>query len=101
VSGELTHAEAEAFASNPNAIIEPSAKAALPPEKLAILQSAMAGAIHPVFWFGAVMAFLAFVVSLFLPKPHEQMTEAAGERMVMAEQTNINARNQPHVTDSS
>ncbi|MCC7306997.1 MAG: MFS transporter [Acidobacteria bacterium] len=98
--GAFSHDEAASFASNPNAIIDPAAKAELPPEKLAILQTAMTGAIHPVFWVGAFMAFLAFVVSLFLPKPNEQMTEAAGERMVMAEQTNINARNQPHVTDS-
>ncbi|MGD9561400.1 MAG: MDR family MFS transporter [Pyrinomonadaceae bacterium] len=98
--GTFTHEEASAFASNPNVIIEPTAKADVPPEKLAILQQAMAGAIHPVFWVGALMSFLAFIVSLFLPKPHEQLTEVDGERLVMAEQTNINARNQPHVTDA-
>jgi EmrB/QacA subfamily drug resistance transporter len=94
----FTHEQASAFASNPNAIIEPSAKAALPPETLGILQTAMAGAIHPVFWVGAFMSLLALIASIFLPKPESQPVEIDGERLVMAEQTNINARNQPDVT---
>jgi EmrB/QacA subfamily drug resistance transporter len=97
--GIFTHEQASEFASNPNAIIEPSARAALPPETLSILQRAMAGAIHPVFWVGAFMSFLALIASLFLPRPHTYLREVEGERLVMAEQTNINARNQPHVTE--
>jgi EmrB/QacA subfamily drug resistance transporter len=97
-SGRFTHEQAEAFASNPNAIIEPSAKAALPTETLGILQTAMAGAIHPVFWVGAFMSLLALIASLFLPKPAMKTGDVEGERLVMAEQTNINARNQPDVT---
>lgn len=91
----FTHEQASEFASNPNAIIEPSAKAALPPETLTILQRAMAGAIHPVFWVGAFMSFLALIATLFLPKPESPTADVDGERLVMAEQTNINARNQP------
>lgn len=94
----FTHEQASAFASNPNAIIEPSAKAALPPETLTILQRAMAAAIHPVFWVGAFMSFLALIASLFLPKPEFPSVEVEGERLVMAEQTTINARNQPSAT---
>lgn len=95
----FSHEEATAFASNPNAIIEPSAKAALEPKTLAILQQAMAEAIHPVFWVGAFMSLLALAAAAFLPNPDAQLTHVEGERMVMAEQTNINARNQPHVTE--
>lgn len=94
----FSHDQAAAFASNPNAIIEPSAKAELPDGTLTILQRAMAGAIHPVFWVGAFMSFLALIASLFLPKPALAASGINGERMVMAEQTNINARNQPHAT---
>lgn len=94
----FTHQQASDFASNPNAIIEPSAKAALPPETLGILQQAMAAAIHPVFWVGALMSLLALIASLFLPKPEIPTADVEGERLVMAEQTNINARNQPHAT---
>lgn len=94
----FTHAQASAFASNPNDIIEPTAKAALSRDTLAILQRAMAGAIHPVFWVGALMSFLALIAVLFLPKPNVAESNVDGERLVMAGQTNINARNQPHVT---
>ena len=97
-SGTFTHVQAEAFAANPNAIIEPDSKAALAPETLAVLHEAMASAIHPVFWAGAVMSFLALIIVIFLPKPVSLVGEVDGEKLVMAEQTNINARNQPRAT---
>jgi MFS family permease len=96
----LTPAQAQEFASNPNALIEPTAKAAVSPETLAVLQSSMARAIHPVFWSGAVMAGLGLIVVLFLPKERRKDEEdlpIGGERLIMAEQTNINSRNQPDV----
>ena len=99
--GLLTAAQAEAFASNPNALIEPSAKAELPAETLDVLQSALSASIHPVFWVGAIMAAFGFVVVLFLPKPkRREEAEVDGERMIMAEQTMINARNQPIAEES-
>jgi predicted MFS family arabinose efflux permease len=96
IGGVLSVEQAVEFASNPNALIEPTAKAALPPETLGILQNAMAVSIHPVFWVGAVMSMLALIVVLFLPKPKKPAeNDVDGERLIMAEQTNINARNQP------
>lgn len=95
-SANLSAEQAAEFASNPNALIEPTAKASLPEETLEILQQAMAAAIHPVFWVGAFMSLLALVVVLFLPKPEKPAENTVdGERLIMAEQTNINARNQP------
>lgn len=91
----ISHEQAAEYASNPNALIEPTAKALLPQETLYILQQAMAAAIHPVFWVGAFMSLLALIVVLFLPKPEHESADVDGERLVMAEQTNINARNQP------
>ena len=64
-----------------------------------MLQSALANAIHPVFWVGALMAGFGFIVVLFLPGSGVKDEIVDGERMLMAEQTTINARNQPHVTD--
>lgn len=95
----LTVERAAELASNPNALIEPAAKASLPPETLDVLQESMARANHLVFWIGAVFSALAFFVTLLLPK-HENKTKAAageelGEKMIMSEQTMINARNQP------
>jgi EmrB/QacA subfamily drug resistance transporter len=96
----VTDAQAEEFAENPNALIEPTAKAALPPQVLVSLQDAMAAAIHPVFWVGAFVSLLAFLVTLLLPKrtvagEDHTTKEPVGEKMIMAEQTMINARNQP------
>ncbi len=91
--------QAESLASNPNALIEPTAKASLPAGILPVLQDAMAGAIKPVFLVVVVMCFLALLASLVLPR--EKVTEVVasdpnvGEKMLMAEQTTINARNEP------
>jgi EmrB/QacA subfamily drug resistance transporter len=95
--GRLTRDQAEEFASNPNALIEPTAKASVPEETLTVLQTALAKAIHPVFWAGAVMAGLGFIVVLFLPGEEGKEEPVDGERLIMAEQTTINARNQPDV----
>ena len=94
-SGPLTEQQAIEFASNPNALIEPEAKSALQPEVLSVLQTALARAIHPVFWVGAFMAGLGLLVVTFLPREREEEKPVDGERLIMAEQTNINARNQP------
>jgi EmrB/QacA subfamily drug resistance transporter len=95
----LTVARAAELAANPNALIEPGAKASLPPDTLAVLQDSMAQSLHMVFWVGTAFALLAFLVSFLLPKhqkaPKIPEDEEVGERMLMAEQTVINARNQP------
>ncbi len=99
-NSNLTIEQAAAFAANPNALIDPQAKSNLPPETLNVLQEAMAISVHKVFRVGAILSFLALLVALYLPK-QESETEVhksnpdAGEKMFMAEQTTINARNQP------
>jgi EmrB/QacA subfamily drug resistance transporter len=102
VSGKtnLTVEQAAAFAANPNALIDPQAKSELAPETLDVLQQAMASSIHRVFWIGAILSALALLVAFLLPKrgddPTVHRTDGdAGEKMFMAEQTTINARNQP------
>ena len=100
----LTVEQAAEFASNPNALIDPQAKANLPIETLNILQEAMAASIHRVFWIGAILSGLALLVAFFLPRQDESEKEAAdgdaGEKMFMAEQTMINKRNQPSATNN-
>ena len=98
--GHISQNQALAFASNPNALIEPSARAGLSVETLTVLQTSMAAAVHPVFWVGAVVSLLAFGIALFLPKrkprnAEPELAEDCGEKMLMASQTTINARNQP------
>jgi Na+/melibiose symporter-like transporter len=95
-SGVLTEQQAADFASNPNALIEPGEQSSISKEQLSALRGAMEKAIRPVFLVGAVMSLLAFFVSMLLPKHITTGNEDIdGERMLMAEQTTINARNQP------
>jgi EmrB/QacA subfamily drug resistance transporter len=98
-SSFLSPQQAAEFASNPNALIEPQAKSQIPTETLEILQDSMATSIHRVFWLAAVLSGLAFLVSLLLPKENKadihETDGDAGSKMFMAEQTTINARNQP------
>jgi EmrB/QacA subfamily drug resistance transporter len=104
-TANLTVEQAAAFASNPNALIDPSEKAKLPADVLNVLQEAMATSIHKVFWFGSGFSALAFFAIFLLPKSDDKpeihkTDENAGEKMLMAEQTTINARNQPDSSES-
>jgi MFS family permease len=95
-SGVLTAQQAEEFASNPNALIAPDQQSQISEVQLHALRTSMEKAIRPVFLVGAVMSLLAFFVSMLLPKHLRTGNEDIdGERMLMAEQTTINARNQP------
>ncbi|HEX8187321.1 MAG TPA: MDR family MFS transporter [Pyrinomonadaceae bacterium] len=103
-AGPLTPERAAELASNPNALIEPQARAALPPEVLDELQESMASAIHNVFWTGTALAGLALLVSLRLPRqgdtrvapPDEESCRAeTGERMVIAEFATLEAEEEP------
>jgi hypothetical protein len=95
----LTVERAAELAANPNALIDPQAKASLPAGTFEILQQAMAISIHKVFWVGAVLSFLALLVTFLLPKKSiteiHKTDENVGEKMLMAEHTMINRRNQP------
>ena len=104
-AGPLTPERAEELASNPNALIEPQARAGLPPEVLDELQNAMAASIHNVFWTGTALAGLALLVALLLPRqgeegaaapPDEETCRAeTGERMVIAELATLEPEDEP------
>ena len=106
-SGSLTPERAAELASNPSALIEPQARASLPPEVLAELQGAMAAAIHNVFWTGTAVAGLSLLVALRLPRggdggvapPTEETCSAeTGERMVIAEFATLEPEEEPAAT---
>jgi EmrB/QacA subfamily drug resistance transporter len=102
-NGVLTVERAAELAANPNALIDPQARAALPPGALDALRGAMAGAIHNVFWMGTVLAALALLVSLYLPHAggagtpptEEECAAETGERLVMAELTTLDPEHEP------
>src|SRR5919112_711734 len=103
-AGVLTEERAAELASNPNALIDPQAQAALAPEVLNALRDAMAQSIHKVFWVGTALAALALLVSLWLPRagadgvepPTEETCCAeTGERMVIAEFATLEPDDEP------
>ena len=60
------------LAANPNALIEPQERAALPPGVLDALQEAMATSLHKVFWVGTVLSAMALLVCFFLPRREDE-----------------------------
>ena len=103
-TGHLTEERAEELASNPNALIEPQARASLPPEVLDTLQEAMARSIQSVFWVGTALSALALLASLWLPRAGASGIEAptedtccaeTGERMVIAEFATLEPEDEP------
>ncbi|HEY8560700.1 MAG TPA: MDR family MFS transporter [Pyrinomonadaceae bacterium] len=100
-NANLTPEQARAFAENPNALVDPAAQAQISPATLEVLQQAMASSIHRVFWVGAILSLFALAVTFLLPRRNKREeaemhhSADAGERLIMAEQTTINKRNQP------
>ncbi|MGB7925804.1 MAG: MDR family MFS transporter [Pyrinomonadaceae bacterium] len=103
-NGALTPERAAELAANPNALIEPQARATLSPAALDALQRSLEAAIHRVFWVGTALAALALLVAFWLPRNDDvtrsQPTEEAccaetGERMLMAEMTTLEPEDEP------
>jgi EmrB/QacA subfamily drug resistance transporter len=109
-AGGLTPERAAELASNPNALIDPRASAALTPEVLDGLRESLAAAIHSVFWTGTALAALALLVAFWLPRegdagvapPDEETCRAeTGERMVIAEFATLEPEEEPVASKGS
>lgn len=89
---------AASLAEEPSALIDPVARDGVTPEVLEILQTALAQSLDVVFLLGVVASLLGLLVALFwLPRTveREAVSYAEGERMVMAEMTTLNPKNEP------
>lgn len=99
---------------NPSPLIEPVARAGLPPALLHSMEGALALALHNVFIVGAVFAAFALVAGFMLPAsassstgeeeaedtlhPTEaQSTVAECEKLLMAEMTTLDAEHEPKI----
>ncbi len=102
----LTPELAAELAANPNALIEPQARAAMPPATLDALQDALAASIRNVFWVGTVLAALALLVTFSLPRDGEggvgetrpskdSCSVEAGERLLIAELAPLDPEHEP------
>jgi EmrB/QacA subfamily drug resistance transporter len=100
----LTPERAAELAANPNALIEPGARASLAPGVLDALQGSMESAIHNVFWVATALAAAALIASFWLPRdgdsgylqpPEEACTSESGERMMIAELNTLNPDDEP------
>ncbi len=81
----LTVQRAAELAANPNALIDPAARAELTPAAFDALQTAMAAAMHNVFWIGAALALLALITAFYLPRADEKATQPASAELDDAE----------------
>ena len=100
----LSPDRAAELAENPNALIEPAGRAALPVGIINALEDAFAAALQNVFKLGTVLAGLALLAAFWLPgsgeraeasPPPQACTAETGERLVMAELTTIDSAHEP------
>ncbi len=102
LTGAISQESATKLAANPNALIEPSARAALPPRTLRLLQSALYRALREVFILVMIVSGLSLLVVFALPRGVQQERPGAGlcdartgERMVLAELATIDPEHEP------
>lgn len=96
---------------NSSALIDPIARANLPPELLKAMSSALGSALQNVFLVGTGFAALALVSGFWLPRKDSHQTAkeaqekenisspAECERMLMAEMTTIDPENEPALVE--
>jgi EmrB/QacA subfamily drug resistance transporter len=93
ILGALLSAGLAQYSSNPNALVNPEARAQIAPAELAQLRGALEKTLRQIFAASAAMVGLAFFGAMTLPGG--RMGETHGERMVMAEMTTIDPGHEP------
>lgn len=88
----LTSGLAE-FTQDPNALVNPEARAHLAPAQLAELQGALEKTLRTIFWACTAVVGVALVAATAIPRG--TITDAHSENMVMAEMTTIDAEHEP------
>ncbi|HYK02327.1 MAG TPA: MDR family MFS transporter [Thermoanaerobaculia bacterium] len=98
VLGALLAAGLAEFSQDPNALVNPEARAKIAPEELRALQGALEGTLRTIFWVCTAVVALALAFALRIPRGkvgEDVSQEDTGEIMVMAEMTNIDAAHEP------
>jgi EmrB/QacA subfamily drug resistance transporter len=108
----ITPQQADQLAANPNALIDPTSRAAMSGDQLHLLQSSLSAALRNVFLVGMIMSAIALFIVFRLPQkiaaradqtpmpPPPKACEAqTGERMMIAELATIDADHEPAAVD--
>jgi EmrB/QacA subfamily drug resistance transporter len=98
VLGALLAAGLAEFSQDPNALVNPEARARISPAELHALQGALEGTLRTIFWTSTAVVALALGVAFTIPKGKvgdARAHEDSGEIMVMAEMTNIDPAHEP------
>ncbi len=96
ILGAVLAAGLAEFSQNPNALVNPEARAHISPAELGQLRGALEGTLRNIFRISAAVVALALGAAFALPKGRlSEMHGEAGQRMVMAEMTNIDAEHEP------
>ncbi len=93
ILGALLAAGLAQFSQDPNALVNPEARAHIAPAELAQLQGALEGTLRNIFWASTAVCVIALVAAFALPAG--KIGEVHAERMVIAEMTNIDPQHEP------
>lgn len=98
VLGAVLAAGLAEFVQDPNALVNPEARAHLDPAALASMQGALEGSLRTIFAVSGIIALVAFLLAIRLPpgRPGAAGVHGdEGERFVVAEMTTIDAAHEP------
>lgn len=92
--GAFLAAGLAAYSNDPNALVNPEARAHIAPAELAALQAALEATLRTIFAVCAAVVAVALIAAA-IAMPKGAITSARSENMVMAEMTTIDAENEP------
>ena len=92
--GAMLAAGLAEFSHDPNALVNPEARANIAPAELAALQGALERTLRTIFWACTVVVGAALGVAA-VAMPAGKIGSAHSENMVMAEMTTIDAEHEP------
>lgn len=98
VLGAVLAAGLAGFADDPNALVNPEARAHIAAEDLIALQGALERTLRMIFAASAAVIAVALAVALKLPRGRIEAAEVHGDpgkRFVVAEMTNIDPEHEP------
>jgi EmrB/QacA subfamily drug resistance transporter len=92
--GAMLAAGLAEFSHDPNALVNPEARAHIAPAELAALQGALERTLRTIYWACTAVVGISLAVAA-VAMPEGKIGSAHSENMVMAEMTTIDAEHEP------